>query len=87
MKDGDKTCWKTWNPDGRGPRGTCCCNCASHRSLWSHPWVDGKPVTHRTGWACVSSGLSTRKATLSNRHGLCELYEPRAAAKAERRLS
>lgn len=68
-------CWKSWNPDGRFERGTCCCNCKSHRELFSHPWVDKKPFDHALGWVCVTDGIDPQRATLSHRHGMCELHE------------
>jgi hypothetical protein len=71
----DPLCWKSWDPDGRGPRGICCCNCKSHRKLFSHPWVDKKPFSHTLGWVCVTDGVDPKRATLSNKHGLCELHE------------
>ena len=75
-------CWKDWAPRGGKRRGTCCCNCRSHRALFSHPWVDGK-TSHRVGWACCVDGFGRYRATLSNRHGLCEMHEPRVEANKE----
>jgi hypothetical protein len=79
MADLKAECWKGWKPAHRQvPDGRCCCNCVSHKGLHSHPWVDKKPMSHKIGWVCVTDGLSPRIATISNRHGLCELHEYRS---------
>lgn len=33
--------------------GQCCCICRHHLKTFSHPSIDGKPISNQTGWACV----------------------------------
>lgn len=65
-------CWKTFNYGKNGNGDTCCCNCSNHVSVYSHPWVNDKPVSHLSGWICLLDGVG---ATLANKHGLCEMHE------------
>ena len=54
----------------------CCCNCKSHHNLYSHPWVDEHPISHKAGSACVVIIDRKMHILLSNEHGACELYDP-----------
>lgn len=56
-----------------GAKGKCCCNCAMHLSLRSHPWVDGKSMSNRLGHVC-SCFADERVAVVSSGHGLCEMW-------------
>lgn len=58
----------------------CCCKCKFLMELYSHPWVDGKPTSHRLGYACGVRAMlketprDPNHITINNRHGLCELF-------------
>ena len=63
----------------------CCCKCKFHHSLFSHPWVDGKPMNNQVGWICLMPEFEG-KAILSKEHGMCELFT-RARRQANDRVS
>lgn len=72
-------CWKTFKN-----RGECCCVCEHHYPYFSHPWVDNKPCTNQLGYVCVCPHFMNRNEdsksagpTISNEHGLCELFKRR----------
>lgn len=51
----------------------CCCECQLHYSLYSHPLVNGKPMSSQIGYICLAFE-SEDKAVLSSEHGLCEMF-------------
>jgi hypothetical protein len=62
-----------------GPKGKCCCNCKFQMTICGHPWVTGTSVMTPTGlYACAAqmlTGDSSRNASASDGHGLCEMWE------------
>jgi hypothetical protein len=69
---------KCWKPEWKDK---CCCNCVESIPLHSHPWVDGKPLSHKIGYVCLlfyhMEGGS--QAVISDGHGLCECHTLRKA--------
>lgn len=47
-----KSCWMNREDSPLRIR-QCCCKCKFLIPDYSHPWVDGKPISHRKGWICV----------------------------------
>lgn len=71
-----ETCWKSWSGSGRPEGdGKCCCNCSNHIKVYSHPWVDGKPMSNQIGWVCANTFFGKKQAILCKKHGLCEMYQ------------
>ena len=33
--------------------GNCCCECKYHYAVYSHPCVDGKPMSNLYGYVCI----------------------------------
>lgn len=52
----------------------CCCKCAHHYPLHSHPCVDGKPMSKKDGFVCSGLAYEGRMIKM-NAHGECELFE------------
>ncbi len=62
----------------RAYKGTCCCNCALHKKLMSHPWHNGLPVTHQMGWVCIlflDMDAEAEEVQISGLHGACECWQ------------
>ena len=62
-------------------KGACCCNCAHHLKLMSHPWVNDLPITHQVGWVCIAFNDMEKAgaggpggAEVCQGHGMCELH-------------
>jgi len=54
-------------------KGQCCCKCRFHHPLFSHPWIDHKPISHQDGWICLMPEFEGR-AVKSKEHGMCECF-------------
>jgi hypothetical protein len=53
---------------------TCCCRCKNHKTIYSHPWVDGKSITDIYGYICDATKYGMNNIIISNEHGECELW-------------
>ena len=54
--------------------GNCCCECKYHYVIYSHPCVDGKPMSNFYGYVCIPTEFNG-KGVVSNKHGYCEMFE------------
>jgi hypothetical protein len=64
----------------KGHKWGCCCHCYSHKELYSHPWVDKKPMSNQLGYVCTvfwDMDRKCNKVILSGEHGLCEAFQER----------
>ena len=93
LKNDESTCWKPWEGSTGKAHNQCCCNCKNHFKLFSHPWVDHKPITNQVGYVCsldIESLVTNvvdnddRGMILSNEHGLCECWEAKPSNNIEK---
>ena len=52
----------------------CCCECKYHYAVYSHPCVDGKPMSNHFGYVCIPPEFYC-KGVISNEHGFCENFK------------
>ena len=57
----------------------CCCKCIYHIGLYSHPCVDGKPMSNFISHICLlfmekELNCGSSRIHLSNEHGECECF-------------
>lgn len=53
----------------------CCCKCKFQKPLYSHPSVDGKPMSNQLGFVCtVFSHMEGDEIVLMLEHGECEMF-------------
>lgn len=50
---------------------TCCCQCVFQKSIYSHPWVNGKSMKEHAGFIC---NVFEDHPVLNHQHGECEMF-------------
>lgn len=55
----------------------CCCICKYLKKTVSHPWIDNKPMSNQTGWACCPPNCDSVTPLWWEHCIGCELFEKR----------
>jgi hypothetical protein len=66
------------NPHPVGHGTECCCICKYQIEVFSHPWIDKKPMSNSTGiYVCiVGHNLEeNNRGMISHKHGGCEMFD------------